>query len=126
MRKSIILALFVACFCISEVSAQMTPSAPVPFSIADSAAYTGKYKYEGMPFEYMTISVKNGKLFFEGGEYSGAMEPMKDKPDTFDANGAAVFTFVRNADKKITDLSIDYQGQVFSGKKEEKKDPPTK
>lgn len=123
MKKSIIISLFIGCLFVMKVSAQTTPAPPVPFSISDSAAYVGKYKFEGMPFEYMEISVKDGKLFFSGGEYSGPLLPMKDKPDVFDANGAAVFSFARNPEKKITDLGIDYQGQAFSGKKEEKKDP---
>lgn len=118
-----IISLFIACFFVMQTSAQTTPPAPTPFSIADSAAFTGKYKYEGLPFEYMIISVKDGKLSFSGGEYSGPLDPMKDKQDVFDANGNAVFTFLRNAEKKITDLQIDYQGNTIMGKKEDKKDP---
>ena len=125
MKKSIILALCVVALSATSATAQTTKTTDTTqaFSIADSAAFTGKYKFEGMPFEYMTITAKDGKLNFSGGEYSGPLNPVSGKKDVFDANGAATFSFVRNADKKITDLAIDYQGNVMSGKREEKKTP---
>lgn len=125
MKKTIILGLFAASVSVTAASAQSTKPADSTktFSIADSANFTGRYKYEGMPFEYMVITAKDGKLNFSGGEYGGPLTPVAGKKDVFDANGQAVFSFVRNADNKITDLAIDYQGQQFSGKKEEKKAP---
>jgi len=47
--------------------------------------------------------------------------PVNDKKDAFDVNGEAVFTFSRNNENKIIELKIDYQGQSYLGKKEEKK-----
>jgi cytochrome c len=104
-------------------SAQTTkPETSTPFTIADSATYTGKYKFEGLPFEYMEVSVKDNKLFYSGGEYSGSLDPQKDKKDVFDAGGVAVFTFLRDKEgKKVTEMQIDYEGQSYFGKKEEKK-----
>ncbi|MBB1282790.1 hypothetical protein HRH25_00270 [Flavisolibacter sp. BT320] len=122
MKKTVFLALFAICLGAVEAAAQTsTPSGSGPvFEISDSATYIGKYKYEGLPFDYMTVSVKEGKLYFFGGEYSGFLTPVKDKKDVFDANGEALFTFHRNSDKKVADLQIDYQGQSFMGKRETK------
>ena len=89
-------------------------------SAIDSADFVGKYKYEGLPFEYMTISTKEGKLYYSGGEYNGFLEPVKDKKDVFDAGGIAVFTFTRDAGNKVKELIIDYEGQTHIGRKEEK------
>jgi len=130
MRKTIFISLFSVCLFTLKVSAQdTTPTDSIPaysiadsiaaFSIADSAAFTGKYKYEGLPFEYMEISVKDGKLFYSGGEYNGPLDDIKNKKDAFDANGHAIFTFLRNDDNEVTTLQIDYQGQTFTGTKEE-------
>ena len=123
MKKTLLLSLFtLGLFALTASSQTTKPAETVPvFSIADSASFVGKYRYEGLPFDYMEVSTKEGKLYYNGGEYSGFLEPIKDKKDTFDASGAAVFTFVRNGENKITDLRIDYQGQTYSGKKEEKK-----
>ena len=130
MRKTIFISLFGICVFTLKASAQDTTASQndqstnsiQAFSIADSTIFTGKYKYEGLPFEYMEITVKDGKLFYSGGEYSGALDAMKDKKDAFDASGNAVFTFLRNGDNKITALQIEYQGQTFSGTKEEIKE----
>ena len=123
MKKTIFFSLFALCFIATTTSAQTKkPTDTIPvFSIADSASFTGKYKYEGLPFEYMTISVKDGSLYYVGGEYSGTLNPLTDKKDVFDANGNALFSFLRNSANKVTDLQIDYQGQIYMGKREEKK-----
>ncbi|NTS40297.1 hypothetical protein HRG84_05210 [Flavisolibacter sp. BT320] len=123
MKKTVLLALLAICLGTLDAAAQTsTPSSSGPvFEISDSATYIGKYKYEGLPFDYMTVSVKEGKLYFFGGEYSGFLTPVKDKKDVFDAaNGEALFTFRRNSENKVTDLQIDYQGDSFTGKRETK------
>lgn len=122
MKKTILLSAITICLLALKTSAQTskpTDSIPV-FSIADSASFTGKYKYENLPFEYMEISVKDGKLYYSGGEYSGYLDPLKDKKDAFDAQGQALFTFLRNSENKVNELQIDYQGQTFVGKREAK------
>ena len=124
MKNKFAILLFALGLFVLKASAQATKatdSLPA-FSIADSASFVGAYRYEGLPFTYMTISVKDGKLYYEGGEYSGTMDPISDKKDTFDASGNATFTFIRNDENKVTDLQIDYQGQTFTGKREEKKE----
>lgn len=88
------------------------------FSIADSSSFTGKYKYEGLPFEHIEVSVREGKLYFVGGEYQGFLEPLKDKKDAFDVDGKATFTFVRNSESKVSELKVEYEGETYQGKKE--------
>lgn len=117
--------LFFICCCVVALSslqagAQSTPETKPSFSISDSASFKGKYKFEGMPFEFIQISVQDAKLHFVGGEYNGFLVPLNQK-DVFNVNDQAVFTFNRNNENKITELKVDYQGQIFVGKKEEQK-----
>ena len=98
-----------------------TPEIKTQFSIADSAAFKGKYKFEGLPFEYIEVTVQDNKLYFVGGEYNGFLTPINDKKDSFDVDGQALFTFGRNNENNIIELKVDYQGQSYVGKKEEKK-----
>ncbi len=123
VKKSVFLLLCVVALFSLNAGAQatQTPETKSTFSISDSTAFKGKYKFEGLPFEYVDLSVRDNKLFFVGGEYNGPLEP-SDKKDAFNVNGEAVFSFSRNAENKITELKIDYNGQSFVGKKEEKKD----
>lgn len=122
MKKTIFISLLGICFFTLSVSAQNsaaeTISSTPAFSIADSSTFIGKYKYEGLPFEYMEISVKDDKLYYSGGEYNGPLDAISDKKDAFDASGAATFTFIRDSDNKVTTLQIDYQGQTYTGSKE--------
>jgi len=122
MKKVFVCAALLMGLFTTSISAQSgrPPEPTQRFSISDSADFLGKYKYEGLPFEYMTISVKDGKLSYSGGEYNGFLDPLKDKKDVFDAGGVAVFTFTRDAGNKVKELLIDYQGQTHTGKKEEK------
>ena len=121
MKKIIILSLFSVCAFTFKASAQTSKDSIPVFSITDSASFTGKYKFESLPFQYMEVTVKDGKLFYSGGEYSGSLDPVKDKKDAFDASGEALFNFLRNKENKVAELKIDYQGQSYLGKREEKK-----
>ena len=74
-----------------------------------------------MPFDYVEVIIKESKLYFFAGEYQGNLEPLKDKKDSFDALGQAVFSLGRNTDgTDVEGLKIDYNGQVIEGKKEKK------
>jgi cytochrome c len=120
MKKTLFsLALLLGLFATSA-SARSLPlgEAASMYSTMDSTDFIGKYKYEGLPFEYMEISTKEGKLYYSGGEYTGYLEPVKDKKDVFDAGGIAIFTFTRDSQNKVKELMIDYQGQTHIGKKE--------
>lgn len=131
MKKLLLVIVVALVVNISDAAAQTTPApapAPAPkdsttswFNIADSAIFKGKYKVEGVPFDYVEIVIKEAKLYFYAGDYQGNLEPLKDKKDAFDALGQAIFSFVRNADATDADgLKIDYNGQVIEGKKERK------
>jgi hypothetical protein len=122
MKKFIIALFFTTGFIFLKASAQSNnDSTKWQFSIADSASYKGKYMFEGLPFEYMEVTVQEGQLYFTGGEYKGFLIPMADKKESFDVNGQAIFSFTCNNENKIIELKVDYQGQTFQGKKEEKK-----
>ena len=121
MKKNLLL-IFVTCFLFALDASAQTPAtadSTTSFSIADSSVFTGKYKYEGLPFDYMTLSVQNGALYYSGGEYSGTLSFVTGKQDVFDANGNATFTFLRDSTNKVTDLKIDYQGQTYMGKRDQ-------
>ncbi len=120
MKKLALILFLVVAVSTLKASAQTAQPADLKtqFSIADSASFTGKYKYEGLPFEYIEVSVKEGKLYFVGGEYNGFLEPIKDKKDSFDVNGVAIFSFLRNNENKVTDLKVEYEGRTYQGKKE--------
>jgi hypothetical protein len=81
-------------------------------SLAD---YANRYKIAGAPFEAMVLSVKDGQLTYEAGEYKGVLVPVPNQPDVFDANGQAKVRFQRNEQKKVTKIVIDAQGQKFEG-----------
>ncbi len=121
MKKVLLSASLLFGLFATSLSAQSVPSevASHRFTTLDSTDYIGKYRYEGLPFEYMEVSAKDGKLYYSGGEYTGYLEPVKDKKDVFDAGGIATFTFSRDTQNKVKELLIDYQGQTHIGKKEE-------
>ncbi len=113
--------------CTLSLSTLYAASTPAPASpttqvtVADSVdlnQYVGKYKFEGLPFEFVTIAVKDGKLTIDTGSESGAMTAVKDAADTFDAAGRATLKFKRDDTKKVTGVTLDAQGMSFEGKKE--------
>lgn len=122
MKKIVFIFFFTAVFLSLSASAQTSSGEATKwqFSIADSASYKGKYFFEGLPFEFMELTVQEGQLFFVGGEYKGYLIPMTDKKESFMVNDHAVFNFTRNNENKIVELKVDYQGQTYLGKKEEK------
>jgi hypothetical protein len=120
MKKLILFFFLTLGFVSIQAHSQSSPPSSGTFSIADSANFKGKYKFENLPFEYIEISVQENKLYFVGGEYNGFLVPLADKKDVFNVNDQAVFTFGRD-NEKIVGLKVDYQGQIFEGKKEEKK-----
>ena len=103
------------------ISAQAQTSDSSWFKVSDTALYKGRYKVEGMPFEYVEVQVKESRLYFSAGGYDGYLDPIKDKKESFDALGQAVFSFTRNAEgTDVEALKIDYSGMVIDGKKEKK------
>jgi cytochrome c len=94
----------------SNVVAESAPA-------ADLNAYAGKYKMTGLPFEYVTVSVKEGKLMMDANGQTGELTAMAEA-DTFDASGQAKITFVRGDNKQVSKLKLDAQGFSFEGVKE--------
>src|SRR5215217_7442972 len=108
MKKLIIILLLTTGFVSTQAHSQATTASDTTsqFSIADSASFTGRYKFEGLPFEFVELTVQENKLYFVGGEYNGFLVPIKDKKDAFNVNEQAVFTFGRDNGNKITGLKI--------------------
>ena len=79
-------------------------------------AFVGKYKMTGLPFEYITISVDEGKLMMDANGQNGALT--STGPDTFDASGKAIIQFLRDEKKVVTKLKMDAMGFSFDGIKE--------
>lgn len=80
--------------------------------------YAGKYKFTGLPFDYMEVTLKEGVLTVDAGGQGGPMTKDKESPDKFDVLGEAIFKFVRNEEKKIVKLVVEYQGMTLNGEKE--------
>ena len=80
------------------------------------SAFAGKYKMTGLPFPYIEVSVKEGKLNMDAGGQAGPIDPTATK-DKFDAGGKAVLTFVRESGK-VTKLVMEAMGFKFEGTKE--------
>lgn len=120
------IVLMFACVVSVSVVYAATPETTIhpsigQISLADSVNltdYVGKYKMEGLPFDYITIAVKDGQLTVDTGSESGAMTTVKDTPDTFDASGRATLKFKRDTSRKVTGVTLDAQGTSFEGKKE--------
>jgi Domain of unknown function (DUF3471) len=122
MKKVFFALACLASFSAAEAAAPKVSAAALAGVVhaADSVdlkEYAGKYKFEGLPFEYITVAVKDGKLTINTGTDEGALTPLKDA-DSFDASGQATFRFTRNAEKKITGVTLEAQGNYFDGKKE--------
>jgi cytochrome c len=79
--------------------------------------YVGKYKMSGLPFEYIEISTKEGKLHISAGGNEGDLSPGQEA-DVFAGDNGAELLFGRNADKKVTTLTLKAQGFTFEGNKE--------
>lgn len=79
-------------------------------------AFVGQYKMQGLPFETMDITTKDGKLIINANGDEGELTPLGE-PDLYDAAGRATIKFIRNADKKVTGVSLNAQGMSFEGSK---------
>ena len=86
-------------------------------SKTDLKDYEGKYKMTGLPFPYIEITTRDGKLMMKAGEQEGAITPMSE-PDKFDADGKAALLFIRDEKKKVAKLQMEAMGFKFDGVKE--------
>jgi cytochrome c len=83
----------------------------------DLAAYVGKYKMSGLPFETIEITLQAGKLHISAGGNEGDLKPGQEA-DVFEGDGGSAFKFGRNPDKKVTSVTLQAQGFSFEGTKE--------
>jgi cytochrome c len=79
--------------------------------------YSGKYTMTGLPFAFIEVSAKEGKLMMDAGGQIGELTPT-DTPDKYDAGGRAIIYFVRDDAQKVKTLKMDAMGFSFEGKKE--------
>ena len=93
-----------------------TVGAKGTITTSDLKAFVGKYKMTGLPFEYITISVDDGKLMMDANGQNGALA--STGPDTFDSGGKAIIRFLRDDKKVVTKLKMDAMGFSFEGIKE--------
>lgn len=103
-----------------QFKAEAAPEMSKPTEVAptnDLAAYAGKYKMTGLPFDYIDVSVKDGKLVMDAGGQGGEVKPT-GTPDKFDADGKATIVFVRDDTGKVAKIKLDAMGMSFEGKKE--------
>lgn len=82
----------------------------------DLNAYTGKYRMTGLPFEFITISVKDGTLIIEANGQTGPLSPTAT-PHTFDADGKALLKFQMDDQKAVTKMKMEAMGFSFEGAK---------
>jgi cytochrome c len=86
------------------------------YTTDELSAFTGKYKMTGLPFPYIEMSVKDGKLVMDAGGQAGLVQATSTK-DKFDASGRAMISFVRD-NQKVTKLVMEAMGFKFEGVKE--------
>jgi cytochrome c len=82
---------------------------------ANPGDYVGKYKMTGLPFEFITVTEKDGKLFMEAGGQGGELKQTGN--DTFDAGGQAKISFVRESGM-VKSMKMEAMGFNFEGTKE--------
>jgi cytochrome c len=83
---------------------------------SDVNLYAGKYKMTGLPFEYIVITTKDGKVIMDANGQSGELKQIGS--DTFDADGKAKIIFVKDDKNTVTKLKMEAMGFNFEGSKE--------
>lgn len=113
-KAQVMMIAFNAQFKMADASATSAPIAT--YSADELNAFTGKYKMTGLPFPYIEMSVKEGKLIMDAGGQAGPIDPTSTK-DKFDAGGRAMISFVKE-NAKVTKLKMEAMGFAFEGVKE--------
>jgi cytochrome c len=97
--------------------ANFAPALQEAVSVTDLNVYTGKYNMTGLPFPFIEVIVKDGKLLMSAGGQTGEIKPMSEV-DKFDADGKATILFIRDEKKKVIKLKMEAMGFGFDGVKE--------
>ncbi|MBK7938359.1 MAG: ThuA domain-containing protein [Lewinellaceae bacterium] len=92
------------------------PQAPAGDVKVDLNDYAGKYKFTGLPFEFIEIQIENGEVIAITPMDKGPVKATGE-PDKYDADGKAMFQFVRE-NGKVTGLKLMPPGMSFSGVKQ--------
>ena len=71
----------------------------------------------GLPFEYINVTTKDGKVWMEAGDKQGPISATTT-PDKFDGDGKSIIYFIRDAQQKVVQLKLEAMGFNFEGKKE--------
>lgn len=100
-----------------QVETAQPAAAPVETPKSNIQDYAGKYKMTGLPFEYVEVSVQDGKVIMNAGGQGGPISPT-DTPDKYDADGKAILLFIRDESKKVIGIKMTAMGFDFEGKKE--------
>ena len=79
--------------------------------------YAGKYKMEGLPFEFIDVTTKDGKLFIDAGGQGGEVKPTSIA-DQFDASGKATVVFIRDEKSKVAKIKVLVMGSDYQGVKQ--------
>ncbi|MFN8353561.1 MAG: DUF3471 domain-containing protein [Spirosomataceae bacterium] len=82
--------------------------------------YVGVYKIKDGPLNTVTVTTENSKLFAEVDSYGKNEIIKQDKEDVFKSVSSygTVYTFQRNADKKITAVKLALMEQELVAEKE--------
>ncbi len=93
-------------------ASMVAQAANAPATTASLADYAGKYKFTGLPFEYIEIVPENGKLVAITPDDRGPLSPVGT--DRFDAGGKAIIEFIR-LDGKVVGMNLMPPGMTFNG-----------
>jgi hypothetical protein len=97
---------------------EMTGTKVMEKEAAPMEEYLGTFTFDSAPFGELIVTMKEGKLHGNAvGQGEAAMNPT-DNADEFEIEGYdGTATYVRNADGKISDISLFIQGSEMKGKK---------
>ncbi len=122
MKKILLSFLLASTGLIYEAAAQSVAASVVVTDSPRLEEFVGNYKFEDLPFEYIEFTLKEGALYVKAGDREGPLKPIKDTIDRFEnADNMAKFSFLRNEEKQIVKVVLDYDGSVFEGKKDASK-----
>lgn len=94
-----------------------TPIVQQATPVVDLNDYAGKYNMTGLPFPFIEINAKDGKLMINAGGQTGEIKPTPEQ-DKYDADGKATLLFIRDEKKKVIKVKMEAMGFSFDGVKE--------
>ncbi|MBP6826333.1 MAG: ThuA domain-containing protein [Saprospiraceae bacterium] len=109
-------ALFVVTSIVFQDETMASAPPPGPATAVDLNEYVGKYKFSGLPFEFMEVVVENGALVVTAGDQRGPVTALPGA-DKFDADGQATIEFIRE-NGKVTGMKLAPPGMSFTGVKQ--------